>query len=386
MIKKIEIEPIPLTEGCSKLVLKVENGIIVEGYYYALVPVRGFETLLLDKEAPFATVAATRICGMCQAVHSIAAAKAIENACNIEIPEAAEKLREVLNLAVRVYNHLLHHIVISGNMFENKNERFEFIKGVQRIRKNISTIMEIIGGEIVHPPNVVVGGISSSIDESVRERLINLANESIPLAEKETKRFTDYINHIWEKRNLPDNLGSHNLDFFVAEDFRTEEIEELYPQEAFPEFPLKREATNTLVKIKGRAVETGVRARKVKKEGLKPAGGIKELHILRAKEIIDALKKMKTILEHNTFNRELWNREFPVSDGEIIGTGLVEAPRGVNIHQVRVDKSGKITYYKIIVPTAINMLAISEALKGEKVEYAEMVVRAYDPCIACATH
>lgn len=64
MIKRIEIEPIPLTEGCSKLVLKVERGIIVEGYYYALVPIRGFETLLLDKEAPFATVAATRICGM----------------------------------------------------------------------------------------------------------------------------------------------------------------------------------------------------------------------------------------------------------------------------------------------------------------------------------
>jgi len=386
VIKRIEIEPIPLTEGHSKLILKVDKNIIVEGFYYALVPVRGFGTMLLDKEATFAPIAASRICGMCQAVHSIATAKAIEDACNIEIPETAQKLRELISLSVRAYNHLLHHILISGNMFKNPQKRHTFIKNVQKIRKTVSSILETVGGGIIHPSNIVIGGISSPIETPVKERLIALIEEAEKLAKEEIEIFIHHIERLWKEQKLPENLGEHKLPFITSKEISNVSIKEIYPQEIFNELPLKREATNTIILINENGAETGVRARKIREERYKPKGGIKELHKLRAEEILLSLKNIKRILETEKLDKETRNKQFPTSDNEKEGVGIVEAPRGVNIHKVKVDKSGKITYYEIIVPTALNMIAIAESLKGEKVEYAEMIVRAYDPCIACSTH
>jgi len=81
--KVVRLEGIPLTEGHSGLHLEVEDGIVKRGVYFALVPVRGFETLLLGKEAKSAPVITSRICGLCQITHSIASARAVERACNL---------------------------------------------------------------------------------------------------------------------------------------------------------------------------------------------------------------------------------------------------------------------------------------------------------------
>ena len=165
-------------------------------------------------------------------------------------------------------------------------------------------------------------------------------------------------------------------------------IKEEYPQIFYKELEIKREASNRIPLIDNEFRETGPRARKVLFDGLKSKGGIKELYKCRSSETLEAMERLKEILKENTFSdkEELWNRSFPFSDGEKLGVGVHEAPRGTNIHTVKIDRRGKISYYKIIVPTAINFPVISEALKGEKVEFAEFIVRAYDPCIVCASH
>jgi sulfhydrogenase subunit alpha len=80
------------------------------------------------------------------------------------------------------------------------------------------------------------------------------------------------------------------------------------------------------------------------------------------------------------------------------GTGAVEAPRGILYHHYEV-KDGLIETADIITPTAQNlddiemhMKACAEKLlaEGKKDEELllplEMIARAYDPCISCATH
>jgi coenzyme F420-reducing hydrogenase alpha subunit len=82
-------------------------------------------------------------------------------------------------------------------------------------------------------------------------------------------------------------------------------------------------------------------------------------------------------------------------DGE--GYGLVEAPRGPLVHHYTV-KDGLIEDAEFIIPTVHNMLAIERALmvageryitpQGINLELEKAVgrvVRAFDPCIACAT-
>ena len=393
MRKTVTISPIPLTEGLSKLYLKVEDGIIKEGYYYSLIPVRGYETLLIGKEATSAPILASRICGLCQITHAIASAKAIENACNIEVSEKAEKLREALGLAVRIYNNLLHQIVISEDLFEDNRERLDFIRKIQVVRKIVSKVLESVGGEIIHSPNIRVGGISEPLEEFVREKLIGSLEEITPTLHSVEQTFLTILSEKWEKHNIPETLGSHNLKFFSSDKFysgkvKIENIKEEYPQTFYKELEIKREASNRIPLIDNEFRETGPRARKVLFDGLKSKGGIKELYKCRSSETLEAMERLKGILKENTFSdkEELWNRSFPFSDGEKLGVGVHEAPRGTNIHTVKIDRRGKISYYKIIVPTAINFPVISEALKGEKVEFAEFIVRAYDPCIVCASH
>jgi len=80
-----------------------------------------------------------------------------------------------------------------------------------------------------------------------------------------------------------------------------------------------------------------------------------------------------------------------------VGFGMVEAPRGPLIHKYVVEK-GLIVDAQFIIPTVHNMLAIERALRvagrryispaGINLELEKAVgrvVRAFDPCIACAT-
>jgi F420-non-reducing hydrogenase large subunit len=81
------------------------------------------------------------------------------------------------------------------------------------------------------------------------------------------------------------------------------------------------------------------------------------------------------------------------------GVGIIEAPRGTLIHDYTVNEEGFMEKCNLIVATCQNNWAmdqgvfdvarkvvsngtISESGKNQ----IEMVIRAYDPCISCATH
>jgi F420-non-reducing hydrogenase large subunit len=80
--------------------------------------------------------------------------------------------------------------------------------------------------------------------------------------------------------------------------------------------------------------------------------------------------------------------------------GIVEAPRGTLTHHYVTDERGLLTKVNLIVGTTNNNAAISMSIKkaakgliktGQEVTQGvlnkiEMAFRAYDPCLACATH
>lgn len=82
------------------------------------------------------------------------------------------------------------------------------------------------------------------------------------------------------------------------------------------------------------------------------------------------------------------------------GVGIVEAPRGTLIHHYMTDDKGIVTGVNLIVATAHNYPAMNMSIKkaaqglikkGQQVtegllNMVEMAFRAYDPCMACATH
>jgi NAD-reducing hydrogenase large subunit len=82
------------------------------------------------------------------------------------------------------------------------------------------------------------------------------------------------------------------------------------------------------------------------------------------------------------------------------GIGFIEAPRGTLIHHYRVDPSGEIKGCNLIVSTTHNNQAMNESvaevaqrfLSGQPkiteglLNHIEVSIRAYDPCLSCATH
>jgi len=81
------------------------------------------------------------------------------------------------------------------------------------------------------------------------------------------------------------------------------------------------------------------------------------------------------------------------------GVGATEVPRGVLFHQYELDGDGRIAGANLIIPTGQNLANIEADMramipsllesgqsKGEITLRLEMLVRAYDPCISCATH
>ena len=68
-----------------------------------------------------------------------------------------------------------------------------------------------------------------------------------------------------------------------------------------------------------------------------------------------------------------------------LGIGVVEAPRGTDIHMATV-KDSKVQFYSALVPTTWNIPTMGPATEGFHHEYGPHVIRAYDPCLSCATH
>lgn len=82
------------------------------------------------------------------------------------------------------------------------------------------------------------------------------------------------------------------------------------------------------------------------------------------------------------------------------GVGALEAPRGTLFHAYRFNKDGIITETNIITPTVQSITNLEEDLKvwlktrerGNQINIEEekkavmKLIRAYDPCITCATH
>ena len=79
--------------------------------------------------------------------------------------------------------------------------------------------------------------------------------------------------------------------------------------------------------------------------------------------------------------------------------GAIEAPRGTLIHHYQVDADGLVTRANLIVSTTHNNTAMNRsitsaamsAFDGREVSEGmlnriEVAVRAYDPCLSCATH
>jgi NAD-reducing hydrogenase large subunit len=119
-------------------------------------------------------------------------------------------------------------------------------------------------------------------------------------------------------------------------------------------------------------------------------------HWARMIELLHSVEKIRNLLN----DPDLQGEDL-VTTGDRRGeaVGLIEAPRGTLFHHYKVDENDQVTMANLIVSTTNNNEPMNRAVEGVAREYlsgrqitegllnhVEVVIRAYDPCLSCATH
>ena len=120
-------------------------------------------------------------------------------------------------------------------------------------------------------------------------------------------------------------------------------------------------------------------------------------HYARLVETLFCIETAKCLLEDAAILSEWVSSKASVNTFE--GVGVAEAPRGTLIHHYTVDPNGVINWVNMIIATEHNNSAYNKAVtqvarkyvKARKLEEGmlnrvEAVIRAFDPCLSCATH
>ncbi|MDH4284837.1 MAG: nickel-dependent hydrogenase large subunit, partial [Gallionellaceae bacterium] len=119
-------------------------------------------------------------------------------------------------------------------------------------------------------------------------------------------------------------------------------------------------------------------------------------HWARMIEMLHAAEMIRELLhDPDLQGKELVN----IGERQERGVGVIEAPRGTLIHHYKVDEHDQITRCNLIVSTTHNNQAMNEAIRavarqyldGKKLtegllNHIEVAIRAFDPCLSCATH
>lgn len=444
--KEITISPTTRIEGHGKVTIKLdESGNVADAHFYA-TEIRGFEYFLRGMEADRLPFIISRICGVCSTAHIMASVEAIESIYQTEITETARKLRELLLMGQIISNHSLVTYFLTlpdfwfpleedpskRNIFQIMRERPDVGKRAIALRSFGARILDVVGKREVHILSVIPGGLINPLREREREELLKEAENSIAIAgealatgkelfEKnwaDFKRAGDYRTHYmaltqddainFYRGNIRIiNPEGGNVAEFAAEAYMEHVEEKIYPWTyakfaylkalGWPEGIVQVGPTARInVNSKTTTELANAELHEFKRKFGTPAHTTILLDYARLIDLMYAVEKAKELLEDKTLTQSDTRVKVEPKGGR--GIGVVEAPRGTLAHEYVLSNDGRLEQLKLIIPTQINNLAINLNVKDAATEFIhngevkpgllnriEMVIRAYDPCIKCAT-
>ena len=385
MKDRVVISPTTRQEGHAELVMEVDDeGIVTKGMYLSITPVRGLEKMVLNKAPETAPVLCQRICGVCPIPHTLASTEAIDMALGIEIPKTAKLLRKATLAAHNINSAAIHHFLVAPDITDDSNFA-QAVDSVSEIRKTVQYVVDMIAGEGIHPSDVRVGGMARNITPFTKERLV----ERMTALRPKLEAHVEFIKNLVLEAGLPKDLGVVNQPLMAVDplygtnDFDMDKFSEVLPEAWYDDPEIGTKACSVIPLWEGTNVETGPRARMEKNQGFKDKGVIAQ-HVARADEMLKNYDACMEALDAIDPAASVKADYDPRGTGEL-GFGIIEGPRGTNAHMAKVV-DGKTAFYSAIVPTTWNIPTMGPATEGFHHEFGPHVIRAYDPCLSCATH
>ncbi len=318
----------------------------------------------------------------------------------------------------------------------------EIGKKVVRNRHLAGQMLNIVSGKSIHPVTAVPGGFSKPLTQKERDQLLPMAEEVLEFAKfsmafAKDSIFPKYLDAVKTmgviktgflgtvsddgalnlydgKLRLMKPDGSY-VDFAYDQytDFISEKVED-WTYLKFPyakawgegfsmdiNYPKGIYRVNSLARINvADKISTPLAQKEFEifRENFgRPAQMTLLYHWARLIELLHNAERAVELLN----DTDITNRETrtPVTPRAARGVGCVEAPRGTLFHDYETDENGLITNVNLIVATTQNNapinMSVNQAakmlIKDGKYDQGilnqvEMTIRAYDPCLSCATH
>ncbi|OGY42020.1 MAG: hypothetical protein A2Y67_02975 [Candidatus Buchananbacteria bacterium RBG_13_39_9] len=419
-LKTIRINHIAKMEGHTGFVASILNGDVKKAKMETLEGARLIEGILLGRDYFEAPMITGRICGICPIVHFLSATQAIEDAFKVKVSEQTTILRKIMELLQIIHSHSLHMFFLSLPDFFGIANDLNFIKKYPqetnmalRVRKFAIDLVQLIGGRIVHPLTMEVGGFKKLPSmqeiknlfknyEQVLEDAITLGEFARKIKYPKFERQTDSF-ALWQKNEYAilqgDMVNSKGQRMSVKE-FQHKIKEFHNPFEKVKRVNLGDNSylTGALARININFSKLNPAAKKLWLKAKLPLPCYNSFYNIYAQgvEIVHCLEEIKKLLAHlGKIDQKNIKVKVTPKAGE--GYGAVEAPRGILLDYYKFDKKGKILEVNIITPTAQFLANMEEDLKAylpnvyklpvhERRIKIRTLVRAYDPCISCATH
>lgn len=108
MAERIVVDPVTRIEGHLRIEVDVNESGIIQDAFSSGTAVRGIELIVRDRDPRDVWAYVQRICGVCTTTHALAAIRAVEDALDIKIPKNAHLIRDIMNAAVFLHDHIVH--------------------------------------------------------------------------------------------------------------------------------------------------------------------------------------------------------------------------------------------------------------------------------------
>ncbi|MEE9580839.1 MAG: Ni/Fe hydrogenase subunit alpha [Nitrosomonadaceae bacterium] len=448
-LKRVVIEPVTRVEGHGKVTLLLDEENRVHQARFHIVEFRGFEKFVQGRPFWEVPVMVQRLCGICPVSHNLAACKAMDTIIGATITPAADKLRRLMHMGQILQSHALHFFYLSSpdllfgfdSDIGKRNiagivEAYPDIarQGVA-LRKYGQEVIRLTTGKRVHGTGTIPGGVNKNLSREECDylrkeidQIIEMSQSAVRLIKTIYSAHPDFHNNFGSYRSSFMSLVRENgamdlyhgglraknevnqtifdhVDYNRYWDYIHEEVKSW----SYMKFPFIRSLgreegwyrVGPLARVNNCDFIPTLLADKERKTFLEFSGGSATqatlaYHWARMIEMLHAAEVIQELLD----DTDLQSDDL-VSSGErqLRGVGVIEAPRGTLIHHYRINEDEQIVRANLIVATTHNNQAMNEAVRRVALQYLdnqqisesllnhiEVAIRAFDPCLSCATH
>ncbi|MFH1193673.1 MAG: Ni/Fe hydrogenase subunit alpha [bacterium] len=417
---KIRINHIDKIEGHMGFEAALYNGNVQEAFMDVIEGARLIEGMILGRPYEDVPVITARICGVCPVVHNLASIKALESALGVKPSDITILFRKLLLLGEIIQSHILHTFFLSAPDFLGDTNDLNLIKkypkeaeAVFLARDFATKIMRVVGGRAVHPIASEVGGFKILPDKKILKEILSEADPALAASIAIFKWINKIKLPAFGVDLRPISMTNSEYEFYdgqiVSGQGLNVGLEKFYhsirelqkPQSPVKQVELynRHYLVGALARLLNQSKMLNPEAKKLFEKLPKEKMKVNPFYNLFAQ----AVETVHCIEETEKIIKKLLSLNIPREDRQEIklrageGLGAVEAPRGTLVHYYKLDKNGKILASNIITPTAQFLNDLEHSLKAylpqisglpeaERAQKIKALVRAYDPCISCATH